>query len=124
MILPALATTVMMFFVLVLLQLADRAIVPRSSSSTQHLQIESPSVSGHFIATIYDICTRNKISIEKLHLHAEKEGEALELIRRIPSEGTLTKVIGEMRTLPAVIAIHTNLDSTNVESSTSDVSTK
>jgi len=124
MILPALATTVMMFFVLVLLQLAERAIVPRSSSSTQHLQIESPSVSGQFIATIYDICTRNKISIEKLHLHAEKEGEALELICRIPSEGTLTKVIGEMRTLPAVIAIHTNLDSTNVESSTSDVSTK
>jgi uncharacterized membrane protein YhiD involved in acid resistance len=83
MILPALATTVMMFFVLVLLQLAERAIVPRSSSSTQHLQIESPSVSGQFIATIYDICTRNKISIEKLHLHAEQERD-IYLISKYP----------------------------------------
>jgi putative Mg2+ transporter-C (MgtC) family protein len=122
MILAALATTVMMFFVLVLLQLAERAILPRTSWSTQHLQIEAPSVSGQFIATIYDICTRNKVSIENLHLHAEKEGEALELICRIPSEGVLAKVIGEMRTLPAVIAIHANQDYAHVESSTSDVS--
>jgi putative Mg2+ transporter-C (MgtC) family protein len=120
MILPALATTVMVFFVLVLLQFAERAIVPRSSSSTQYLQIEAPSVSGRFIATIYDICSRNKVTIEKLHLHAEKEGEALELICRIPSEGTLSKLISEMRTLPEVYAIHANLHSTDVERPTSD----
>jgi putative Mg2+ transporter-C (MgtC) family protein len=119
----AVATTVLVLFVLVLLQFVERAILPRSSSSTQHLHIETPSVSGQFIASVYDICTRNKVTIEKLHIHAEQEGEALGIICRVPGEGTLAKVIGELRMLPGVNAIHADLHSDDAGSHTSIDST-
>jgi putative Mg2+ transporter-C (MgtC) family protein len=106
--LEALATTVLMLFVLVLLPIVERAILPRSLSSTHHLHIQASSISGQFIATVYDNCTRNKAAIEKLNLHTEQEGEALDIVCRVPTEGTLAKVIGELRTLPGVNAIHTN----------------
>jgi len=112
MILVALATTVMMLFILFLLPFVERTILPRASSSTHHLSIEATSISGQFIASIYDICTRNKVTIEKLHLQAEKESEALGIICRIPSEESLAKVISEMRALPEFIAIQANLHST------------
>jgi putative Mg2+ transporter-C (MgtC) family protein len=123
MLLEAGTTTVMVLFVLVLLTFVEKAIVPRISTSTHHIHIEASSVSGQFIATVYDTCARNKVTIEKLLLQAQKEGEALGLICRVPSQGTLAKVISELRTLPEVISIHANLHSTNIESPTSDGST-
>jgi putative Mg2+ transporter-C (MgtC) family protein len=114
MILEALATTVMMLFILFLLPFVERTILPRASSSTHHLSIEaSSSISGQFITTIYDICMRNKVTIEKLHLQAEKESEVLGIICRISSEESLAKVISEMRALPEVSAIQANLHSTS-----------
>jgi putative Mg2+ transporter-C (MgtC) family protein len=123
MLLEAVVTTVLVLFILVVLPFIERAIVPHPSSSIHHLHIEATSISSQFIASIYDICTRNQVTIEKLHLQAQKEGEALGLICRIPAGGTLAKVISEMRTLPEVISIHANLHSTNLESPTSDGST-
>jgi putative Mg2+ transporter-C (MgtC) family protein len=123
MLLESLAATVLVLFVLVLVPFIERAILPHPSSSIHHLHIEATSISGQFIASIYDICTRNKVTIEKLHLQAEKEGEALGLICHVPSQGTLAKVISELRTLPAVNVIHANLHSTNLENPASDGST-
>jgi putative Mg2+ transporter-C (MgtC) family protein len=117
MILAALATTVMMLFILFLLPLVEGAILPHASSSMRHIVIKASSVSGQFIACIYEICSRNKVTIEKLHLQAEKEGEALGLICRIPSEGSLAKVISELRQLSEVISIQADLNTTNIESS-------
>jgi putative Mg2+ transporter-C (MgtC) family protein len=116
-------TTVMVLFVLVLLSFVEKAIVPRISPGTHHIHIEVSSVSGPFIATVYEICARNKIIIEKLHLHTHKEQEALELICRVPSEGTLAKVLSELHALPDVISIHVDLPGTNHESRASTGST-
>jgi putative Mg2+ transporter-C (MgtC) family protein len=109
MIYAALVTTIMMLFILFLLPLAERAILPRGSSSMRHLQIEASSVSGQFIANIYDTCIRNKITIEKLSINPEQEGEEIDIICRIPDQETLSKVIGELHTLPDVKAIQANL---------------
>src|SRR5437773_5348346 len=109
MIYAALVTTIMMLFILFLLPLAERAILPRGSSSMRHLQIEASSVSGQFIANIYDTCTRNKFTIEKLAINPKQEGEEIDIICRIPDQETLSKVIGELHTLPDVKAIHANL---------------
>ena len=108
MILPALVTTGMTLFILFLLPLAERAILPRASSSTQQLHFEATSISGQFIASIYDICLRNKVTIEKLTVHPKHEGEAIDIICRFPDQGTLSKVIAELHTLPGVKAIHAN----------------
>ena len=91
MILEALTTTVMMLIILFLLPFVERAILPHASPSTHHLFIEALSISGQFIANIYDICMRNKVTIEKLHLQAVKESETLGIICRIPSEESQPK---------------------------------
>lgn len=101
----AVTATAMVLFVLFVVPYIENAILPRPSASTQHLYIETTSVSGQNIATIYDICTRNKVTIEKLHLQTQKEGEPLELICHIPNEGALAKAISELSALPEVISI-------------------
>ena len=123
MLLEAGTTTVLVLFVLVLLAFLEKAFVPRISTSTHHIHIEASSVSSQFIASVYDTCARNKVTIEKLHLQAHKEGEALGLICRVPAEKTLANVISDLRTLQEVISIHVNLHSANIESRTSDGST-
>jgi putative Mg2+ transporter-C (MgtC) family protein len=102
----ALVTTGMMLFILFLLPLAERAMLPRASSSTQSLQIEATPISGQFIASIYDICLRYKVTIEKLTVHPEQEGEAIGIICRIPDQGTLSKVIAELHTLTGIKSIN------------------
>ncbi len=119
----ATATTILTLFVLVLLQFLERTIIPRSSSITHHLHIEAPSVSGQLLTSVYNTCMRNKVTIEKLHVHAERQGEAIELICNVPGEGTLAKVVGELHTLPGVNAIHANLHSSAGESPSLDDST-
>jgi putative Mg2+ transporter-C (MgtC) family protein len=116
-------TTVMVLFVLVLLAFVEKAIVPRISPGTHHIHIKVSSVSGQFIATVYEICARNKVTIEKLHLHTLNERQAFELICRVPSDGTLTKVLSELHALPEVLSIHVDFPGTNRESSTSTGST-
>lgn len=115
MFLEAVVTTVLVLFILVVLSFVERFFISHPSSSTHHLHIETTSVSGQFIASIYDIYARNKITIEKLTVHPEHDGEAIGIICRIPDSGTLAKVVGELHTLPGVKAIHANLHSTTPE---------
>jgi putative Mg2+ transporter-C (MgtC) family protein len=115
-ILEAVATTVLLLFVLVLISMVERALLRRHSSSVHHLDIEASPVSAQFIANVYDICARNSVTIEKLHAHPEQEGETIRLICRVPGDGTLAKVIGELHTLPGVKAIHANADTGNLVS--------
>ena len=108
MLLPALVTTGMILFILFLLPLAERAILPRASSNTHHLHIEATSISGQFIASIYDICIHHKVTVEKLTVHPEQESEAIGIICRTPDQETLSKVIAEFYTLSGVKAINAN----------------
>lgn len=112
----AATTTAMVLFVLSLLPFIENTFLPRTSSSTHHLYVEPASLSGQFIASIYDICVRSKVTIEKLHLHTQKEGEPLELICRVPTKEALAKVVSELSTLPEVISIRVNQRSIDLES--------
>jgi len=109
-ILEAVATTVLVLFVLVLISLLERALLRRQSSSAHHLEIAASAITGQFMASVYDICAHNSVTIEKLHAHPEQEGEAIGLTCRVPGDGNLAKVIGELHTLPGVKAIHANID--------------
>jgi len=111
MILAALVTTLMMLFILFLLPLGERAILPPASSNMRHLHIKASSISGQFLADIYETCTRNKVAIEKLTVIPEQEGEEIGIICRIPDQETISKVIGELHTLTDIKAIHADLRS-------------
>src|SRR5437764_15380095 len=50
MILAALVTTLLMLFILFLLPLAEKVILPQASSNMRHLHIKASSISGQFIA--------------------------------------------------------------------------
>lgn len=119
----AVTATAMVLFVLFVVPFLENAILPRPSTSPQHLYIDMTSLSGQNIAAVYDICVRNKITIEKLHLQTQKEGEPLELICRIPNEGALAKAISELSTLPEVISIRADQLGAGFGKSTSDGST-
>ena len=111
MILAALVTTLMMLFILFLLPLGERAILPPASSNMRHLHIKAASISGQFISDIYETCTNNKITIEKLTVLPGQEQEEIGIICRIPDQETISKVIGELHSLPGVKAIQANLHS-------------
>jgi putative Mg2+ transporter-C (MgtC) family protein len=111
MIVPALVTTLMMLFILFLLPLGERVILPPPSSNTRELHLKTSSISGKLIANIYETCTRNKIAIEKLTVIPEHEEEAIDIICRIPDQETISKVIGEIHALPGIKFIHADLRS-------------
>ncbi len=111
MILAALVTTLMMLFILFLLPLGERVILPPSSSNMRDLHIKASSISGQLIADIYETCTHNKVSIEKLTIIEEQEGEEIGIICRIPDQQTVSKVIGELHNLSGVKAINADLRS-------------
>jgi putative Mg2+ transporter-C (MgtC) family protein len=111
MILAALVTTLMTLFILFLLPLGERVILPPASSKMRHLHIKVTSISGQFIAGIYDTCTRNKIAIEKLTVVQEQEGEEIGIICRIPDQETVSKVIGELHALSGIKSIDAELRS-------------
>ncbi len=70
-------------------------------------------MTGQFIANIYETCSRNNVSIERLNLHPAREGEAIDLLCRASSGGNLAKAVGELRSLPEVNAIQSNIYSDN-----------
>lgn len=107
MLLEATATTVIMLIVLVLLRFMERAILRRSLTGTYHLHLNVTSVTGQLIASIYDICSRNSVTIEKLSVQSEPGGEVIELTCQAPGEGAIAKVIGELHALPGVNTIQT-----------------
>ena len=111
MILAALVTTAMVLIILFLLPLAESAVLPPASSNMRHLHIEASSISGQFIADIYDTCTRNKVAIEKLTVNPGQKDEEIGIICSIPDRETISKVIGELHTLPGIKAIHADLRS-------------
>lgn len=107
--LEAIATTVLVLIVLVLLRFVEQALLPRPPSNLHHLEIEVPSVTGQFIANVYDICSRNDVSIARLKLHPKGDGKAIDLLCRAPGGGNLAKVVAEIHTLPDVNAIQANI---------------
>ena len=109
MILAALVTTLMMLFILFLLPLGEKAILPPPSSNIRHLHIKTASISGQFISDIYETCTNNKVTIEKLTVLPEQEEEEIAIICRIPDQQTITKVIGAFHALPGVKSIQADL---------------
>jgi len=115
MLLEATATTAIVLIVLVLLRFVEDAIVPHSMAGTYHLHLNVTSVTGQLIASIYDICSRNSITVEKLSVQSEPEGEVIGLICRVPGQGALAKVISELRALSGVNAIQANPQGTLME---------
>jgi len=91
--------------------LAEKVILPPASSNMRYLHIKASSISGKFLADIYDTCTRNKVAIEKLTVIPEQEGEEIGIICRIPDQETISKVIGELHALSGIKAIHADLRS-------------
>ena len=108
-IVEAVVTTAFAFFVLALLHNVERAVVPRPSSSIHHLHIEATPVTPQFIASVYDTCARNTVTVEKLQLLSGKEVESIGLLCRVTDATALTRVISELRALPGIRALHADL---------------
>src|SRR5947209_8508464 len=109
MILEALVTTGMVLFILFLLPLGERAILPPPSSNIRHLHIKASSISGQLISDIYETCTNNKITIEKLIIIQEQGEEEIGIVCRISDQQTIARVIGDLHSLSGVKTIQANV---------------
>jgi len=105
-IVEAVVTTALAFFVLYMLYYVERAIVPHPASSIHHLHLEATAVTPQFIASVYDTCARNEVTVEKLQLLSGQEVESIELLCRASDAPALTRVISELHALPEIRALH------------------
>ena len=108
-ILVAVATTLLALVVLVGLRLVERLLLPRQISGLQHVTIEATSMPGQFIGQVCDVFARAGTGIEKLEVRAEQEMATVKVGCRLSDVTALTHLIGELRTLPGVRAVHTDL---------------
>ena len=108
-IVEAVVTTALAFFVLYMLYYVERAIVPHPASSIHHLHLEATAVTPQFIASVYDTCARNEVTVEKLQLLSGQEVESIELLCRASDAPALTRVISELHALPGIHALHADL---------------
>ncbi len=109
MILPAVVTTAMVLVILFLLPLGERTILPPPSSNLRHLHIRVASISGQLISDIYDICTNNKITIEKLTILPAQGEDEIGITCLIPDQETIARAIGDLHSLSGIKAIQANV---------------
>jgi putative Mg2+ transporter-C (MgtC) family protein len=115
MLLTAVAATIMALTILILLRYVERLFLLGHSSEAQHLHIEATPVSGQFTGQVYDACTHAGITVEKLTVRPDQEVDTVIVACRIPNAATLSQVIGDLRTLPGVRAVHADLRSTGTK---------
>jgi putative Mg2+ transporter-C (MgtC) family protein len=111
----AVATTIMALVVLVGLRVVERLLLPRQSSEFQHITIEATSMAGQFIGQVCDTFAHTGISIERLEIRAEQERATVKVGCRLSDVTKLAHLIGELRTLPGVRAVHTDLHGSRME---------
>jgi putative Mg2+ transporter-C (MgtC) family protein len=111
----ATATTLLALIVLIFLRFLERLIMPHRSSHLHHLRLEITSLTGSLIEQVYDICTQAGIAVEKVSAHAESESESIHLVCRVQDVTTLVQILGKLRTLSGVRAIHADLQGTEGE---------
>ena len=109
MFLAAIVTTLMVLIILFLLPLGERAIIPPPSSNLRHLHIRVASISGQLISDIYDTCTHNKVTVEKLNVIQEQDEKEIGITCRIPDQETIARVIGDLHSLSGIKAIQANI---------------
>lgn len=107
--LEASAVTLIALFILFVFQYVEQLIVPRFSSSQHHIHIEAQSVTGPFIAKVYETCAQHGVKIEKLRIDTAQEGDHIELLCHIATTTSLADGIADLHSLPGVSAIRTNI---------------
>lgn len=108
----AIAATVIVLAVLILLRLLERSLLSSRSAGKRQIRIEAASVTGEFIGEVYNTFARTGITVEKLGVRSAQEIETVELACRVHDTKTLARVIGELRGLPGVQAVHAHGDDT------------
>lgn len=111
----ATATTLLVLIVLILLRFLERLLVPHRSSQLHHLRLETTSMAGLLIEQVYSTCTQAGVTIEKLSMHVEPEGESIHIACRVQDTATLVQTLSKLRTLTGVCAIHADMQGTDGE---------
>ena len=112
----AVATTLLALVVLVGLRLVERLLLPRQFSGLQHITIEATSIADQFIGQVCDTFARAGTNVERLEIRAEQERATVRVGCHLSDVTRLAHLIGELRTLPGVRAVHTDLHGSRMES--------
>jgi putative Mg2+ transporter-C (MgtC) family protein len=92
-----------------LLRQLERLILPGRSLEAQQLHVEAASITGQLTGQVYDACIRSGITVEKLTVRPEQGVDTVVVTCHIPDSTILAQIIDELRALPGVLAVHTDL---------------
>ena len=118
--LEASAVTLMALLILIVFQYVERLIVPRYSYSQHHIHIEAKPVSGQLIANVYEICAQHGVRVEKLRINTAQAGDHIEFFCQSTTALSLADAIRDLRSLPNVSVIRTQVDKPSSESEVSN----
>jgi len=105
----AIAATILVLIVLVILRFVERLLIPHRSSLVQHLLIESTSVGGEFVSQVYNACVRSGITVAALKARTEQEVNTVEVACHVSDASTLAHIVGELHALPGVREVHAEM---------------
>jgi putative Mg2+ transporter-C (MgtC) family protein len=109
MLLEAVATTVLALTVLVGLRTVERFFWGGKGSAVRHISLEATAVTGQLIGEVYQICTRNGLTIGQVRIHTGKEGAAIQVACLVQDPTTLARTLGELQTLAGIQGVHADL---------------
>ncbi len=104
----AVVATVLALLILVVLQLVERLLLPHHPSIL-HIRIETTSVAGQFVGSVYDACTRNDVTVERVEVHSGQDSEIVNVACRVRDASGLVHAIGELRSLSGVRVVDAGL---------------
>ena len=118
--LEAVAGTIMVLIILVVLRYAEPLLLSRHPSTEHRLQIETTSVGDSFIDHVYEACAHSGVTIEALGIRSEQGIDTIKVTCHIPNMAALGHVVSELKALPGVRAVHgdihgTDTDNTNMK---------
>jgi len=117
--LEAVAGTIMALIVLILLRYAEPFLESRHPSAEHRLHIETASLADSFIDHLYEACAHSGVTIETLGIRSEQGIDTIKVTCHIPDPAAMGRLVSELRTLPGVRAVHADIHSTDMDSTTS-----
>lgn len=109
MLLEALGTTLLALAVLILLRFVEKILSARRPASLHTISLETTSMAGQLVGSIYDTCTHINIGVEALEVRKLPESATITVTCKLPDATTLTQIIGELQALPGVCAVQADL---------------
>ncbi|HLL77910.1 MAG TPA: MgtC/SapB family protein [Ktedonobacteraceae bacterium] len=108
----AATTTLLTLIVLVVFQQIEDRLVRHVQTGIKHIHLETSSIEGDLLSTLYAICARNHITIERIRIQSENDRSIIGLLCEAAPSSSLSHALLELQKLPGVLSIQMDQNDT------------